>query len=190
MPGWVRCPFENAANAGKTRAGRPAEATAAIPKMSLRRPRKRGWRVRKGLKSGGAGRCRGLKPGVGPTTIRCRMRLRRPLLAFALLAAGAIGADGSLAALKRTSLTIDTASATQRFTVDLAVSAEDQAQGLMFRRSLPRAAGMLFDFGATRPAEFWMKNTLIPLDMLFIAADGHVADIHERAVPLSEATIG
>jgi uncharacterized membrane protein (UPF0127 family) len=118
------------------------------------------------------------------------MRLRRPLLAFALLAAGAIGADGALAALKRTSLTIDTASATQRFTVDLAVSAEDQAQGLMFRRSLPRDAGMLFDFGATRPAEFWMKNTLIPLDMLFIAADGHVADIHERAVPLSEATIG
>jgi uncharacterized protein len=118
------------------------------------------------------------------------MRPRRPLLAFALLAAGAIGADGALAALKRTSLTIDTASATQHFTVDLAVSAEDQAQGLMFRRSLPRDAGMLFDFGTTRPAEFWMKNTLIPLDMLFIAADGHVADIHERAVPLSEATIG
>jgi uncharacterized protein len=118
------------------------------------------------------------------------MRPRRPLLAFALLAAGAIGADGALAALKRTSLTIDTASATQHFTVDLAVSAEDQARGLMFRRSLPRDAGMLFDFGTTRPAEFWMKNTLIPLDMLFIAADGHVADIHERAVPLSEATIG
>jgi uncharacterized protein len=118
------------------------------------------------------------------------MRPRRPLLALALLAAGAIGADGALAALKRTSLTIDTASATQHFTVDLAVSAEDQAQGLMFRRSLPRDAGMLFDFGTTRPAEFWMKNTLIPLDMLFIAADGHVADIHERAVPLSEATIG
>jgi uncharacterized membrane protein (UPF0127 family) len=117
------------------------------------------------------------------------MRPNRPLLALALLAAGAIGADAALAALKQSSLTIDTAAASRRFTVDLAVSAEDQAQGLMFRRSLPRDAGMLFDFGKTRPAEFWMKNTLIPLDMLFIAADGHIADIHERAVPMSEATI-
>jgi uncharacterized membrane protein (UPF0127 family) len=117
------------------------------------------------------------------------MRPNRPLLALALLAAGAVGADAALAALKQSSLTIDTAAASQRFTVELAVSAEDQAQGLMFRRSLPRDAGMLFDFGKTRPAEFWMKNTLIPLDMLFIAADGHIADIHERAVPMSEATI-
>jgi uncharacterized membrane protein (UPF0127 family) len=117
------------------------------------------------------------------------MRPNRPLLAVALLLAGAIGADPALADLKQSSLTIDTAAASQRFTVDLAVSPEDQAQGLMFRRSLPRDAGMLFDFGKTRPAEFWMKNTLIPLDMVFIAADGHIADIHERAVPLSEATI-
>jgi uncharacterized protein len=59
----------------------------------------------------------------------------------------------------------------------------------MFRQSLPADAGMLFDFGETRPVAFWMKNTLIPLDMLFIAADGGIADIHERAVPRSEATI-
>jgi uncharacterized protein len=117
------------------------------------------------------------------------MHPNRIFLALALLAAVAIDPDAVLAALKQSSLTIDTASATQRFTVDLAVSDEDQAQGLMFRRSLPRDAGMLFDFGKTRLAEFWMKNTLIPLDMLFIAADGHIADIHERAVPLSEATI-
>jgi uncharacterized membrane protein (UPF0127 family) len=106
-----------------------------------------------------------------------------------MLAAGAIGGNAALAALQQSSLTIDTAAAPRRFTIDLAVSAEDQAQGLMFRRSLPRDAGMLFDFGTTRPAEFWMKNTLIPLDLLFITADGHIADIHERAVPMSEATI-
>jgi len=117
------------------------------------------------------------------------MRLNRRLLALALLVLGAVAAETAFAALKQSSLTIDAAAATLRFTVELAVSPEDQAQGLMFRRSLPRDAGMLFDFGKTRPAEFWMKNTLIPLDLLFIAADGHIADIHERAVPLSEATI-
>jgi hypothetical protein len=117
------------------------------------------------------------------------MHINRRLLVLVLLLFGVVGAEAALAALKQSSLAIDTASATLRFTVELAISPEDQAQGLMYRRSLPRDAGMLFDFGRTRPAEFWMKNTLIPLDMLFIAADGHIADIHERAVPLSEATI-
>ncbi len=59
----------------------------------------------------------------------------------------------------------------------------------MYRKALAPDAGMLFVFPETQTATFWMKNTLIPLDMLFIAGDGRVADIHERAVPLSEATI-
>ena len=106
-----------------------------------------------------------------------------------LLVASIAGAQAELARFATSSLVIDTAAGPQRFTVELASSPEQQQQGLMFRRSLPAEAGMLFDFGDTRPASFWMKNTLIPLDMLFIAADGRVADIHERAVPLSEATI-
>jgi uncharacterized membrane protein (UPF0127 family) len=116
----------------------------------------------------------------------------RPLLfvlalVAAVLGAGAAGAQ--LASFQKSTLTIDTGSGAHRFTVELALSPEQQEQGLMFRRTLPADAGMLFDFGDTRPAVFWMKNTLIPLDMLFIGADGHIADIHERAVPLSEATI-
>ena len=59
------------------------------------------------------------------------------------------------------------------------------AQGLMYRRTLAPDAGMLFDYGAPQPVAFWMKNTLIPLDMIFIGADGAVVDVHERAVPLS-----
>ena len=110
-------------------------------------------------------------------------------IAFLLLAA-ALGADsGHAASFQKSMLTIDTATGAHRFAVELATSPEQQEQGLMFRRSLPADAGMLFDLGNTRPAVFWMKNTLIPLDMLFITIDGRVADIHERAVPLSEATI-
>jgi uncharacterized protein len=117
------------------------------------------------------------------------MRSLRPILALLLLAGAAPGVPAGAPALTQSPLTIDTASGPRRFVVDVARSDEEQAQGLMFRRTLARDAGMLFDFGKTRPAEFWMRNTLIPLDMLFIAADGHIADMHERAVPLSEAAI-
>ena len=113
---------------------------------------------------------------------------RSALLACALVLLAA-GARAELTSFAKSSLTIDTGAGPQRFTVELARSPEQQQQGLMFRQSLAADAGMLFDFRDTQPRTFWMKNTLIPLDMLFIAADGHVADIHERAVPLSEATI-
>jgi uncharacterized protein len=113
----------------------------------------------------------------------------RSVLLACLLALFGAGARAELASFAKSSLTIDTVAGPRRFTVELARSPQEQQQGLMFRRSLAADAGMLFDFGDTRPATFWMKNTLIPLDMLFIAGDGHVADIHERAVPLSEATI-
>ncbi|HWG78805.1 MAG TPA: DUF192 domain-containing protein, partial [Stellaceae bacterium] len=105
---------------------------------------------------------------------------RRSLLLACLLALFGTGARAELASFAKSSLTIDTVMGPQRFTVELARTPEQQQQGLMFRQSLAADAGMLFDFGDTRPATFWMKNTLIPLDMLFIAADGHVADIHER----------
>jgi uncharacterized protein len=114
---------------------------------------------------------------------------RRSALLACILAVLGAGARAEVAGLSKSPLTIDTSAGPQHFIVELALSPEQQRQGLMFRSSLAADAGMLFDFVTTRPVAFWMKNTLIPLDMLFIAADGHVADIHERAVPLSEATI-
>ena len=76
-----------------------------------------------------------------------------------------------------------------RFTVELAVDGDQRAQGLMDRRHMSRNYGMLFDFGQTRRVMMWMKNTYLPLDMLFIAKDGKVETIRENAVPLSEAII-
>lgn len=61
--------------------------------------------------------------------------------------------------------------------VELALDGESQAQGLMYRESMPEDRGMLFMFGATSPLSFWMKNTLIPLDIIYIAEDGEVVRI-------------
>ncbi|WP_026623233.1 uncharacterized protein M728_001361 [Ensifer sp. WSM1721] len=74
-------------------------------------------------------------------------------------------------------------------TVELAIDPDQREQGLMYRRQMAAEHGMLFDFGETRRVIMWMKNTYLPLDMLFIAEDGTVRTIHENAVPLSEAII-
>jgi uncharacterized membrane protein (UPF0127 family) len=120
-------------------------------------------------------------------------RLLRSLRFVALLLV-AVGcaippATAQLATFTKSELTIDTASGKHRFTVELAQTPQQMAQGLMYRRSLPADAGMLFEFRTPQIVSFWMKNTLIPLDMLFIAADGRIVGVHERAVPLSEEPI-
>lgn len=78
---------------------------------------------------------------------------------------------------------------TARFTVELADDPEEQARGLMHRESLPLSAGMYFVNTRPRRTSFWMRNTLIPLDMLFIDAQGIVQRIHHEAVPLDETPI-
>lgn len=70
-------------------------------------------------------------------------------------------------------------------TVELALSAAQREQGLMFRKQMADDAGMLFDFGETRMVYMWMKNTDLPLDMLFLDEKGRVTHLHERAVPQS-----
>jgi len=70
-----------------------------------------------------------------------------------------------------------------RFAVEVADTDAERAQGLMNRASLPRFGGMLFVYDRPQPVAFWMKNTLIPLDMLFFDAAGVLASVHENAVP-------
>lgn len=76
-----------------------------------------------------------------------------------------------------------------KVTVELANTPEDRAEGLMRRKSLPDRHGMLFDFGEARPVTFWMRETLISLDIIFIRDDQTIAHIHRNAKPLDETQI-
>jgi hypothetical protein len=81
------------------------------------------------------------------------------------------------------------AGGTRKFMVELARTAEETQRGLMFRQYMPEDRGMLFDFREERLVTMWMRNTYIPLDMLFIRSDGTVHHIHERAEPMNESII-
>lgn len=78
-----------------------------------------------------------------------------------------------------------TDSGSHEFKVELAETPDARAQGLMHRRSMAPDAGMLFDFKRSEQVHFWMKNTYISLDMVFIRSDGIVARIEHAATPLS-----
>ncbi len=126
------------------------------------------------------------------------LRLARPLTASAFLASprrllaalvflllpSAVLADGAFEPL-----TIASRNGRHTFQVEVMRDDAGRAQGLMFRRSMAPDRGMLFDFERTEPVAMWMKNTYLPLDMLFIRADGTVARIAADTEPLSTRTI-
>ncbi|WP_239467972.1 DUF192 domain-containing protein [Microvirga arvi] len=113
-----------------------------------------------------------------------RFRPVVPALGFVVLLAGAVYAQ----ALETLSVAMQ-AGQKQTFKVEVARNDADRAQGLMFRRSMPADQGMLFDFVRVEPVSMWMQNTYLPLDMLFIRADGTIARIAANTEPLSTRTI-
>ncbi len=91
--------------------------------------------------------------------------------------------------LPQSPLIIDTGDDTHHFLVELADEGFEQAQGLMFRQSVQPDEGMLFDFKIDSERAFWMRNTLVSLDMLFIRSDGVIHRIAANTMPLSDARV-
>ncbi|WP_136657201.1 DUF192 domain-containing protein [Nitratireductor sp. XY-223] len=96
-------------------------------------------------------------------------------------------ASGASVANDRLQVTTETG--TYDYTVELALTNGERAVGLMHRQWMAPDAGMLFRFDTVQPVSMWMRNTLIPLDMIFIRPDGTVANVHRNAEPLSERII-
>ncbi len=89
----------------------------------------------------------------------------------------------------RATIEIVSGNGVHAFDVRLATNDAERERGLMFVKSLPEGQGMLFDFKRDQPVSFWMHNTYIPLDMIFIAGDGRIMHIVENAKPLSDDLI-
>lgn len=112
--------------------------------------------------------------------------LWRGLLLLATLLAGLAPAAR---ALETGELTLHTRQGPLTYLIEIARTPAERRQGLMFREELARDQGMLFDFGQEQRVSFWMKNTPLPLDLLFIDATGRIVALHEQAVPFSEELI-
>lgn len=110
------------------------------------------------------------------------------VIAPVFLSACAAGA-GNESKLPIQVVRIDTDGGSKQFVVEIAGDAISQERGLMYRRDLAPDSGMLFDFHQEAQVSFWMKNTPLPLDMVFIRGDGTVASVEPNAIPFSTAMI-
>ena len=107
----------------------------------------------------------------------------RVAAALLLALVGCRDQGGPVARLHAAGTTVDVA-------LEIADTPETRTRGLMYRSELPDGRGMLFVFDKEEDHEFWMKNTFIPLDMVFIGTDSRVVGVHPNATPLSTANVG
>ncbi|MFZ4606285.1 MAG: DUF192 domain-containing protein [Caulobacter sp.] len=101
----------------------------------------------------------------------------------------AVAATPAVNAVVTEPLTIDTVQGTVAFKVEIADSDAEREQGLMYRTTLPADGGMLFIWDRAAPRAFWMRNTYIPLDILYIGANGRIISIAANAQPFDETPI-
>jgi uncharacterized membrane protein (UPF0127 family) len=102
-------------------------------------------------------------------------------VAFCAVAPAQAGGQATLEIVSKTGV--------HAFTVELATDDAERSRGLMFRKELPEGRGMLFDFERDQPVAFWMHNTYISLDMIFIRGDGSILRIAENTEPLSDRLV-
>ncbi|HZL30247.1 MAG TPA: DUF192 domain-containing protein [Pseudolabrys sp.] len=112
----------------------------------------------------------------------------RGLSLIAALFAGLLAAAPAQSADPHT-LEIASKTGVHVFSVEIAANDAERAKGLMFRKELPEGQGMLFDFHQDQEVAFWMENTYIPLDMIFIRGNGTILRIAENTTPLSTKQI-
>jgi uncharacterized membrane protein (UPF0127 family) len=110
----------------------------------------------------------------------------RLAVALLLFAGGSLAFHECAHAAGQSTLEIVSASGVHAFNVELATTEPERERGLMFRKELPQGQGMLFDFFTDQPVSFWMHNTYIPLDMIFIRSDGIIMRIAENTKPMSD----
>ena len=120
--------------------------------------------------------------------IKAAVGLRLRLIVSVVAVAWAFAAPSVLAAQFQP-LEIVTKSGVQVFSVEMATTEEEKTTGLMYRKQLADGKGMLFDFSPEQQVSMWMKNTYIPLDMIFIRADGRILRIAENTEPMSTKII-
>ena len=102
---------------------------------------------------------------------------------------GVAGMAAAHAAESLEGLTVDTASGPHRFKVEVMRTEPDRERGLMFRKTMARDHGMLFEYEAEQPVAFWMHNTYLPLDIVFIGKDGRVVHVARDAKPMDDSLI-
>lgn len=123
-----------------------------------------------------------LKYGLGTL----RRKISHSLFALSILA---LSTSHAYAACIYNNVHVKTPSSTASFTIEVASSNQTRAKGLMFVESMPKFSGMLFVYRFPQRVSFWMRNTLIPLDMIFINTSGVVTKVHQNAIPKDETPI-
>ena len=139
------------------------------------------------------------RPSAGPSSFRQRLIATRSRLVAAALVAALVPALGPLAlpdaraegevTIGESELVVETDRGVFPFAVEIADEPMERSKGLMYRRTMDPDTGMLFDMDRNEPATFWMKDTYVSLDIIFIREDGTVDSIAEATQPLSTAIV-